>query len=674
MTTDGGEVGQGGRLLGGGRTATIGRGAPEADPPRGGSQLAYMPALDGIRAVSILGIMANHGGFGWAAGGVISVDVFFVLSGFLITMLLMREWSRSGRIRLSAFWARRARRLLPALFVLLGGIGVYAAVFAPGGTQDALRADGLSTLFYIGNWHQIFSGQSYFAQISAQSPLLHTWTLAIEEQFYLVWPLVVVVVLKLWRSPRILLIVAVLGVLASAVEMALLFHPGTDPSRIYYGTDTRAQDILTGAAAGVLLSGRAPASSRRARLGFSSMAAIGAAIFAWEWARIDGNASLPYRGGFLLADLLVIGVIIGVTRAPAGLPARALSFGPLRFVGQVTYGLYLWHWPVFLVLNKARTGVDGWALFALRGATTFAIAVISWYLVEIPVRRMTFGRWRSWAWVPAGAVVAAGVLLVTTVGGTAAAGNVLLSPKAERSNLNTYEYSSFPTTGGRVKVLVVGDSLSLTVGFWVAQYGPRYGAVLRGRPLDGCGLATAVPYQLHGTPTYPLAPCTSWPTIWRQDVRQLRPEIVVLIVGWWETMDRTYQGRWQHLGDPEFDAYELSRFEEAVSVLGCEGSHIVFMTSPYFNSGNWLDGRPGAGDPPIRVKRLNWIIESVAARHRHIVSVVPLNRYLDPGDRFTWKIGGRPVRFNDGVHTTEAAGSYLAPKILPRLMALAGPR
>ncbi|MGH9079127.1 MAG: acyltransferase family protein [Acidimicrobiales bacterium] len=657
-----------------GRRGTVVGGTGEHRPPLGvGTRLGYMPALDGIRAVSIIGIMANHGGFSWAAGGVISVNVFFVLSGFLITMLLMKEWSRQGTIRLRAFWARRARRLLPALFVLLGGIGVYALLFMPGGTQSSVRSDGLSTLVYISNWHQIFSGQSYFAQVSAQSPLLHTWTLAIEEQFYLVWPLVVVAVLKLWRSPRVLLIVTVVAVVASAVEMALLFHPGTDPSRIYYGTDTRAQDILTGAAAGILLCGRRPASSRRARRGASWLAFIAAAGFAWEWSQIDGTSALPYRGGFLLADVLVVLVIVGVTMAPAGIPARALSFAPLRFVGQVSYGLYLWHWPIFLVLTSERTGLEGWSLFALRCAVTFVIAVISWYLVETPVRQMTFGGWRSWSWVPVGALAAAGVLFGTTVGGAAAAGNILLNPQAERSRLTSYENGAFPKAAAPVKVLVVGDSLSLTVGFWVAQYESQYGVVLRGRPLDGCGLATAVPFDMRGTPTYPLAPCTSWPTIWQQEVRQLRPAVVVLVVGWWETMDRMYQGRWQHLGDPDFDAYEVSRFEEAVSVLSSGGAHVVLMTAPYFDAGTQPDGQPWDEDAPARVDLLNRMIEGVAARHRHLVSVVPLNRYLDPGGRFTWKIDGRQVRFDDGVHTTEAAGTYLAPKILPLLAAAAKP-
>jgi peptidoglycan/LPS O-acetylase OafA/YrhL len=380
-----------------------------------GTQLTYMPALDGIRAVSILGIMANHGGFGWATGGIISVNVFFVLSGFLITLLLMKEWTRSGTIRLRAFWARRARRLLPALFVLLGAIGLYALLFAPGGTQGSIRADGLSTLLYFSNWHEILANHSYFAQVSAPSPLLHTWTLAIEEQFYLVWPIVVVCVLKLSRSPRVLFLVAALGVLASAAEMALLFHPGSDPSRIYYGTDTRAQDILTGAALGILLYPRQSVSSRRARAGCSWMVVLAAAVFVWEWTRINGSPDIPYRGGFLLANVMVALVICGVTMAPASLPARVLSVGPLTFVGRISYGLYLWHWPIFLVLNEERTGLYGYSLFAVRFAITFCIAVLSWYLVETPVRQKRFGGWRSWAWVPVGAVTIVGVLFVTTV-------------------------------------------------------------------------------------------------------------------------------------------------------------------------------------------------------------------------------------------------------------------
>jgi peptidoglycan/LPS O-acetylase OafA/YrhL len=637
-----------------------------------GTQLTYMPALDGIRAVSILGIMANHGGFGWAAGGVISVNVFFVLSGFLITMLLMKEWTRSGTIRLRAFWARRARRLLPALFVLLGGIGLYALLFAPAGTVGSLRGDGLSTLFYFSNWHQILTGQSYFAQVSAPSPLLHTWTLAIEEQFYIVWPLAVIGILKLTRSPRVLLVVTVLGVLASATEMALLFHPGMDPSRIYYGTDTRAQDILTGAALGILLLKRPAAAGARARAGWSWVAVAGAAVFVAEWARINASVDTPYRGGFLLADVMVALVIAGVTLAPTGVPARVLAVRPLTFVGRISYGLYLWHWPIFLVLDHARTGLEGYPLFALRTAVTFVIAVLSWYLVETPVRQMTFKGWRSWTWVPVGAVTVVGVLLVTTVSSSAAADNVLLSPKQLKASINAYLYDGFTPASDKLRVLVVGDSVSLTVGYWMTPYAGRYGMVIRGRPLDGCGLATVVPFDYHGTVTYQtLAPCMQWPTIWQSEVAQLHPQVVALVIGWWETMDRMYQGRWQHLGEPAFDAYEQSQLEKAVAVLSSGGAHVALMTAPYFDSGEQPDGQPWDEDAPDRVDELNRLITTVADQHRGTVSIVPLHRYLDPNGHFTSTIDGQVMRFADGVHTTQAAGTYLAPKILPQLAAMA---
>jgi len=629
-----------------------------------------MPALDGIRAVSILGIMANHGGFAWAGGGVISVNVFFVLSGFLITMLLMKEWTRSGTIRLRSFWARRARRLLPALFVLLGAIGLYALFFAPDGTLGTLRTDGLSTLLYFSNWHQILSGQSYFNQVSAPSPLLHTWTLAIEEQFYLVWPIIVVVVLKLSKSTRVLFVIAVVGVIASATEMALMFHQGSDPSRIYYGTDTRAQDILTGAALGILLFWRPAVTSKRVRTGFSLMAVVGASIFFFEWVKINGSPDVTYRGGFLLADVMVAMVICGVVMAPRGIPARILSFGPLTFIGRISYGLYLWHWPIFLVLNGARTDLEGWSLFGLRLVVTFVIAVASWYLVETPIRQKTFRNWRSWLWVPAGVVVVVGVLFITTIDNSTAT-NVFLNPSVLASRLHQYEYGDFPAHTSKTKILVVGDSLSLTVGFWLSPYADHYGVVLRGRQLDGCGLATALPFNEHGTITYgTLAPCTQWPAIWGKDVQQLHPQVVVLVIGWWEAMDRVYQGKWQHLGDPAFDAYETSQIQTAVSVLGAEGSHVVLMTSPYYDSGEQLNGQPWDEDSPSRVNVLNRLIAKVASQHHQNVSVVPLNKYLDPDGHFTMKIGGVTMRFADGVHTTAAAGTYLAPKVLPALAAL----
>jgi peptidoglycan/LPS O-acetylase OafA/YrhL len=636
-----------------------------------GVTLRYMPALDGLRAVSILGVLVYHGGFSWAGGGVISVNVFFVLSGFLITTLLLKEWERSNTIKLLSFWARRARRLLPALFLLLGGIALYIWIFAPSGTQGEFRGDALSTLFYFGNWHQLAVGQSYFAVVSAPSPVLHTWSLAIEEQFYLVWPLVVLGLMKLWRSTRVLLTVTVIGVVASATEMALLFHPGVDPSRLYYGTDTRAQDILVGAVVGLVLLHRRPSEAPGVRRTWSWIGAIAMAGFAWEWLTVTGSSTWLYRGGFLLCDMAVGVVILAVTLAPRSLPARGLSVRPMTYLGRISYGLYLWHWPVFLVVDNARTGLIGWELFALRFAITFVIAVASWYLVEQPVRRMGFGALRAWSWTAIGAGATAGLLLVSAAGTAATSGAISLGPGDPQARFAAFRVTQFPKHSNLTRVLFVGDSLALYTGYNLAYYAARYGIIIGGRAQSGCGIATTEPYNAHGTIQDSLAPCKEEPALWQTAVDTLHPQVVAVIVGWWETMDRMYQGRWQHLGDPAFDAYEASKFEQAVSILSSRGAHVALMTAPYFDTGEQPDGQPWDEDSPQRVNILNRIIKSVAARHPGVVSVIPLGKILSPDGHFTWKINGQTVRLSDGIHTTKAAAVLEAPIILPDLAAMA---
>jgi len=237
---------------------TVGSTAPAVAPvrraPRGRTIVfGFVPGLDGIRAVAVLGVMLYHGGAPMATGWFLGVNMFFVLSGFLITSLLLGEWARRLSIRLGQFWARRARRLLPALLLMLVGVAAYARFFATPGEFADLRLDSLSTLFYVANWHFIVSGSNYFAAAAQPSPLSHMWSLAIEEQFYIVWPPVVLVLLHLGRrlrpSRRLLpvLAAAVLGALASAADMRWSFLHGASVTRLYEGTDTRCQDILVGA-------------------------------------------------------------------------------------------------------------------------------------------------------------------------------------------------------------------------------------------------------------------------------------------------------------------------------------------------------------------------------------------------------------------------------------------
>ena len=242
-------------------------------PRRPHVSLPHLSGLDGLRGLAVLAVILYHGGVSWAPGGLLGVELFFVLSGFLITSLLVAEWTRSATIALRGFWARRARRLLPALFVLVLAIGVYYALGGPTQAVPDLESDGISTLLYFNNWHQIANGTNYFAASGPISPLQHTWSLAIEEQFYVVWPLVVLGVLALARrrgasgrrSLQILLGLTVAGALASAVDMALLFGGRHGLDRVYYGTDTRAAGLLIGAslAIAVTLHRRRPGPTRR---------------------------------------------------------------------------------------------------------------------------------------------------------------------------------------------------------------------------------------------------------------------------------------------------------------------------------------------------------------------------------------------------------------------------
>ncbi len=270
----------------------------------------HLPALNGLRGAAVIGVVAYHLQLGWAKGGYLGVDLFFVLSGFLITTLLLEEWVGTGRIGLAAFWGRRARRLLPALFLVVAALALYLvcnALFGGPGANglidlSGLRGDAIATLLYVNNWHLIYAHQSYFAQFSTPSPLQHTWSLAIEEQFYLVWPLVLLLLLRLarrgWRHVGVVVTV-VLGV-GSSVLMAALFHPGVDPSRIYYGTDTRLFDLMAGATIAFLAASR-PQPSARARRILHMVGPAAAVVLAVFWVRAGTSGGLPtdfmFEGG-----------------------------------------------------------------------------------------------------------------------------------------------------------------------------------------------------------------------------------------------------------------------------------------------------------------------------------------------------------------------------------------
>ncbi|MET0684856.1 MAG: acyltransferase family protein [Solirubrobacteraceae bacterium] len=355
-------------------------------PVRTERALPFAPALDGLRAIAVIAVLLYHGGVAWMPGGFLGVDLFFCLSGYLITSLLLAELRGKGRIDLKAFWLRRARRLLPAAFVVIAVATAAAAILVPGDLAQT-RGDAVASFFYVDNWHQLFVGQSYFAAFERPSLLRHMWSLSIEEQFYVLWPLALG--FGIARFGRRQTALAAFGAaLLSAALMALLFTSGSDPSRVYYGTDTHAVGLLLGATLAFLWPLGHFASPRRpsalAVLDVTAGVALAAVLLAMvTWHDYD---ALVYRGGIALFSLTAV-VLIAAVVHPAGRAAHLLGIAPLRWIGARSYGIYLWHWPVMAL---TRPGIDvQWPLpllLAFQIGLTVALAAVSYRWLEQPFR------------------------------------------------------------------------------------------------------------------------------------------------------------------------------------------------------------------------------------------------------------------------------------------------
>ena len=355
----------------------------------------YAPGLDGLRAIAVLAVVAYHLKLHWAKGGMLGVAVFFTLSGYLITDLLLGHWHRYGNLGLGQFWLRRARRLLPALFVMLAAVSVWVALFDASQLAD-FRKQVLAAVLYVSNWWTIAEHGSYFARFAPPLPLDHLWSLAIEEQFYLVWPWLLAFGIWAARRGRRLALASLALAGASALAMALIYRPGFDPTRVYEGTDTRAFELLIGAAlAFVWPSRRLRPDGRRATrnlldvLGVAGLAGILVLV-----STTDSYSPFLYPGGLLLLSFATAAAVAALAH-PATRLGRALGWRPFRWVGVRSYGIYLWHWPI-IVLTSPAEGRVSTTKAALQVAATFVVAALSWRYVEEPIRRGALGRlWRQ---------------------------------------------------------------------------------------------------------------------------------------------------------------------------------------------------------------------------------------------------------------------------------------
>jgi peptidoglycan/LPS O-acetylase OafA/YrhL len=612
------------------------------------SRLPYVPALDGLRGLAIAAVLAFHAGY--LPGGFLGVDLFFVLSGFLITSLLLAEHRATGRIDLLAFWAGRARRLLPALLAMLVAVVAVVGLAGDAPLRATVRGDALATLGYVANWREVVAGQSYWNLFAEPSPLDHTWSLAIEEQFYVLWPLVVLAVLVWGRTSRraLLLVIAGLGV-ASAVATAVLHRPLIDPSRVYFGTDTRAAAILIGAALAAAMTGGWPSVSGR-RVGLvdaGAVAALGGILAVWAVA--DAASGWLYEGGLVALELVAAVVIFAAVRRGSGPVARLLGSAPLRALGIVSYGLYLWHWPIFVLLSPGRTGLDGAGLAVLRLGATLLVAVASYIWLEQPIRQGAIHTRRLVALAPASMAAVVVMIVLTTVGRVPAERPAAAATTAPSA------------AGPHLQVLLAGDSTAVVAAVEFDKAEHRDLAVSHSARL-GCGIA---PGRSISRGIGILSDCAGVRDDYRRAIEQRRPGVVVLMTGAWEVLNRVV--------DEEVVPFQSERGRSLLlaSVTGyvddavAVGARVALVAAPCFAAAEDARMPTDERNDPERVAAYNAILEEVAAARTGSVTLLDYSAVVCED--------GRPTEaLIDGVHLSERGAVAFWSWLAPRLHQLAG--
>jgi peptidoglycan/LPS O-acetylase OafA/YrhL len=653
--------------LGAVRTAGPSAAGDVAGAPGGGiPRLGHVPALDGLRAVALLGVLTFHQRFAWAPGGFLGVSTFFTLSGFLIARLALAEWGRTGGLSLGAFWERRARRLLPATVVTVAAVAVLAAATGIGG--QAVHGDLLAALGYVANWRFVATSGDYAHLFTDPSPVAHMWSLAIEEQFYLLFPAVFVLVMRGGRSRRLARGALVWGVLAAAsFAAAARASAGGNSGIAYYATFTRAGEVLVGVVAAYAMVAR-PGRSVLASPAGRGVAAVASPLalggLAWLWHVTSLGAPGLFRGATALNAALTATVVVAVA-VPGNPLARLLGARPLRLVGVVSYGAYLLHWPAFLVLDARRTGIDAAPrLFAVRLAVTLALATASYVLVEAPVRfRLRVGRARLGAAL-ASALVAAAVLAVAVPVRPIAGQDVGVAGRAEGWRLG-------PTGAGVPHVLLVGDSVAWSVGpsftAWNEAH-PGDQLAVEGYTPFGCPLGGHdVPLHMFGGPWEPWAECLAWHADLADVVARSDADVVVFTSGVFELGTRRIDGRWVHIGQRTYDRWLRGRLDALADLLASLDVPVLWTTFPHVRLHDADDPtRPAEevdSNDPARVDRLNELVREVAAG-RPGFRVVDLEGWTEalPGGEFDESLRGDGVHYSWGA--AEPLGAWLAPQVL----------
>ncbi len=633
--------------------------------------IAYVPALDGLRALCVIGVLCFHAGLDWAPGGFLGVSTFFTLSGYLLTTLLFAGLDRRGeaegiaspRVGLLDFWRRRLRRLLPAAVVTLVLVVAAAPALMGPEAQARLGADVVASLLYLVNWRFVQADYAYALIFSDPSLLQHYWSLAIEGQLYVVLPLILVIALRS-KNPR-RGFGAMVGVLIGVGVLAA-FVLGADPAwhdRIYYGTDTRAPEFLVG----VLLALGLRTHRGKAERGPSRMADfvawIALALLLVAFALVPLASDVLHRGGFAAFAVLSALVIAACVRGRS--VARLLEWRPLVWIGEVSYGVYLFHWPIFFALDAWIGEPSPWLRLVVGGGLTFALAGASHAWLETPIRRGRglAGRAPLRAAALATAVVCAFVWIRLP-------GDAVLGELRGASAEQAMEWpADVPMRIPRVAVFggSVAFSFNRSFASWIHRSGQAWW--VQGWSAIGCGLLMPdflrslveagedVRIWTRSRPDgfYTRAACAEGPEVIRESVETNDPDLVVSVPSVWDLLGLPAETDHipERVGHPRIDAKLRRLMDERVEIFSSRGATVAWLTLPIFKRAPALAMTQEAAD--VARVRYNELIRELPARHPGRVEVVDLAGYVE-----RWPDGAfDPALREDGLHFTLEGGTWM---------------
>ena len=645
-------------------------------------RLEYSPALDGLRGVCLLGVLLFHAPVHAVSGGFLGVSTFFTLSGYLITGLLLAEWERESRIDFRGFWRRRLRRLVPALWLAVVVILATSRWWIPEASRERLTWDAVSSLVFLSNWRFMSPEYAYSRIFSDPSVLQHSWSLSIEAQYYVLYPLILILALRYGGRRSLGWTTFALVVASSAVSW--LSPSGAEAGyRSYYGSDARAAEILVGALLAIVRAeGRLEPYLARPSLVLGG-GALGFVFMLCGWIVFTVTSPTLYRGG-LLAYAICSALVLIAAVGPASPLRSILSWYPLRWIGQVSYGAYVYHWPIFLFFTAERTGLSRPGLMLLRLAVTFAVSWLSYRLIENRIRyhglrlgRIAGGtavaesrRWRPVAIVAASTILVSGLAAAQHPGVLSEIESWLLSRKASG---DTRSYSA---NLSELKVGFYGDSAATTLlpftGRWLRRRGVN---TVPGDLRLGCALVEDLRWLSRNGWGAPRPDCRKWVEAWIKGQEKRPIDVAVIHTGSWDLLDHRFprEEKVRAMGDPVFDRLFRSEVRDAVRRLRANEVSILWVTYPLTRFESDLEEFDEvAASDPARVRRHNQILREVAAEYPKWMRIVEFGEYMEslPVGPYSKEIRG------DGVHYTYEgrrmiAEEFLGPVLLDALLEIA---